>query len=105
MDATVTEMINKDLGLMLPASIKEEDLVNQLAVHINTLINTNFQQLVQLLYRIDINENRLKLLLKENPGEDAAKIIARLVIDRQLQKIKSRSAFRSTNDIPDDEKW
>ncbi|MBI1781123.1 MAG: hypothetical protein HYR66_07100 [Sphingobacteriales bacterium] len=105
MDAAITEMINKDFELMLPASVSEEELTNQLAAYINSLINNNFQQLIRHLYRIDINESKLKILLKENPGEDAGKIIAKMIIDRQLQKIKTRSSFPSANDIPDDEKW
>ncbi|RTL58257.1 MAG: hypothetical protein EKK37_07925 [Sphingobacteriales bacterium] len=105
MDAAVTEMINKDFGLILPASVSEEELINQLAAYINSLINNNFQQLIRHLYRIDINEGKLKTLLKENQGEDAGRIIAKMIIDRQIQKIKIRSSFPSANDIPGDEKW
>lgn len=105
MDAVVTEMINKEFGMVLPASVKEEELINQLAAYINSLINNNFQHLIRLLYRIDINEHKLKTLLKENQGEDAGRIIAKMIVDRQVQKIKTRSSFPSANDIPDDEKW
>lgn len=106
MDAAVTEMINKDFGLVLPASVKEEELINQLTAYINNLMNNNFQQLVQLLYRIDINENRLKHVLKENPGEDAGKIIAQLIIKRQAEKIKFRKEFNRNKPPGDDEeRW
>ena len=46
--------------------------------------------LVQILYRIDVSEKKIKTLLKENQGSDAGKIIASLIIERQMQKIKSR---------------
>ena len=52
------------------------------------MILTNFESLVQLLYRIDVSEMKLKSILKEQPNEDAGKIIALLIIERQIKKIK-----------------
>lgn len=99
------QSISNDLAIDLPPKITREELAEKLSAYINQLINNNFQQLVFVLYRVDINETALKHLLKENPGENAGKIIAGLIIDRQLQKIKSRKKFKSKEDIPDDEKW
>jgi hypothetical protein len=76
---------------------KLEDGINDLIVH-------NFEKLVQLLYRIDVNEAKLKAMLADNTNEDAAKIIAALIIERQLQKIKSRAEFKKNND-PSEERW
>lgn len=77
-----------------------------LAATINELLLGNFQQLISILYRMDVSEAKLRLLLKENPGTDAGLIIADLVIERQAQKIKSRREFRQRdNDISEEEKW
>lgn len=70
------------------AVLNDDLIIQQLADYINNLILTNFERLVQLLYRIDVNEAKLKYLLKENPAEDAGRIIALLIIERQIQKIK-----------------
>ncbi len=91
------------IGLLEKISL--EELKEKLSAQINQMIQTDFQKLVSLLYRIDVNESRLKLLLKEYPGEDAGKIIAELIIERQLQKIKSRSESKNEKNIPDEEKW
>ena len=99
------QSISKDLAIELPEKITCEELLEKLAAHINQLINHNFQQLIYILYRVDINEAKLKQLLKENHGEDAGKIIARLIIARQLQKVKTRNEFKSKEDIPGDDKW
>lgn len=72
---------------------------------INDLILHDFDQLIYLLYRLDIPEVKLKTVLVEHPQEDAAKMIAALIIERQLQKQKSRAAFRQQGDIPKDERW
>jgi len=82
-------------------SFTKQELVDK----INELINSDFQKLVSILYRLDISEPRLKLLLKENPNVDAGLIIADLMIERQLQKAKSRQEYKRDENISDDEKW
>jgi len=72
---------------------------------INELINSDFQKLVSILYRIDVNENKLKQLLNANPGTDAGLIIADLMIERQEQKIRSRQEYKPDENISDDDKW
>jgi hypothetical protein len=61
--------------------------------------------LVNLLYRIDVSEKNLKELLAKNPKQDAGDIIAMLIIERQLQKIKSRQQFKTDADFEGEEKW
>jgi hypothetical protein len=56
------------------------------------LILSDFNALIGILYRIDVNEARLKELLKIKAGEDAGKIMARLIIERQWQKIQTRKS-------------
>ncbi|MEO6229579.1 MAG: hypothetical protein ABJB11_04215 [Ferruginibacter sp.] len=98
--------INSSMALELSAHINLNELHQLLAEHINYLIQKDFQKLVFVLYRVDVNESKLKTLLQENRKEDAGNIIATLIIERQLQKIKSRKEYRQKNDdIRDDEKW
>ncbi|MBC6492728.1 hypothetical protein BC349_16850 [Flavihumibacter stibioxidans] len=81
------------------------ELREDLADWVNGLIVHDFQELVRILYRIDVNENKLKFLLKEKVGEDAAQIIADLIIERQLQKIKTRQLFKQPPPEDEEEKW
>jgi hypothetical protein len=94
-------------NFQLPIAINEmQDAENFLAEKINALIKDDFNLLIQILYRIDVNETRLKQVLKDNPNEDAGKIIAALLIERQLQKISTRGQFKRKNDnFSDEEKW
>ena len=91
----------------LPIAInKIPDVENFLAEKINALIKNDFNFLIQILYRIDVNEARLKQVLKEHPTEDAGKIIAALLIERQLQKIETRKQFnKQEDDFSGEEKW
>jgi len=98
-------MLRQSLEIDLPESISFDLLKERLSSHINFLIQTDFQKLVSILYRVDVNESKLKHLLKENQGLDAANIITELIIERQLQKIKFRNEYRNDENISDDEKW
>ena len=89
----------------LPENISFEQLKEQLSSHINFLIQSDFQKLVSILYRVDVSESKLKHLLNENPNYDASNIIADLILERQLQKIKSRQQHPKDEDISEDEKW
>ena len=72
---------------------------------VNELLRNNFDKLVSILYRMDVDERRLKELLKSNPDTDAAIIITDLMIERQLKKIKYRQEFRTDQSQSDEEKW
>jgi hypothetical protein len=98
--------INQSLEINLPATTSYEELKQKLAFHINNLINQDFEKLVFYLYRIDVDELKMKYLLDQKEGENAAGLIADLIIDRQLQKIKSRQQFsQRDNNIDESEKW
>ena len=97
--------LRQTLEIELPENLSFDMLKEKLTSRINLLIQSDFQKLVSILYRVDVSEVKLKHLLKENPDEDAGKIIAELIIERQLQKIISRQQYREDENISDDEKW
>ena len=82
-----------------------EAVVKKLAAQINHLIQADFHRLVAILYRLDISESKLKKTLEENTDREAGELMAELIIERQLQKLKMREIYRSDHDIPDEEKW
>ena len=98
-------IINKDLELQFPSATANDLLREKLAAFLNQIIQTDFQKLVFLLYRVDIDESKLKKLLHEHPDENAGLIIADLVIEREAQKIKSRKEFKNRDKESDEERW
>jgi hypothetical protein len=62
-------------------------------------IETDFAGLCQLLYRIDVDEYKLKTALQSS-DEPPAEIIARLLLERQKQKLALRASFKM--DVPKD---
>lgn len=105
-NSELIQSLNKELQVSLSAKASYDEIRTQLSEQVNYLIQSDFQRLVVLLYRIDISETKLKTLLKENPDQDAGNIIAELIIERQLQKIKSRQQFSQRDkNIDENEKW
>ena len=102
----LSKLLSKEFQIELPDKVSYEELQSRLETYINQLIKDDFEKLVTYLYRIDVNEQKLKLLLHQFPEEDAGKIIAALIIERQQQKIKTRELFREQgDDIEGEEKW
>ncbi len=106
--------MNKDQPLLqvcdqLGLEVQNRDWREQLKAleeEINRLLLHDFDRLIAILYRVDVSEYKLKDLLKAQPGEDAAKLIASLLIERQEQKLKTRSeANFPGNNIDEEERW
>jgi hypothetical protein len=99
------QTVNTELALDLPENSSLDRLKEQLAAHINHLISHDFEKLVYYLYRIDVNEKKMKALL-QSPHENSGELIAQLIIERQLEKQKTKEQFRKKeNEIDEEEKW
>lgn len=84
--------------------VSNEQTRKRLMDLINELIQKDFNALLQLLYRIDVDEKKIRTYLKENKDLDSASILADMIIERQQQKMKSRKQFRTKTD-DSEEKW
>jgi hypothetical protein len=105
-DKELIPAINQSLGLNLDDENNLDDIRQKLSAHINHLINHDFEKLVFHLYRIDVDEARMRALLVHKEGENAAGLIADLIIERHLQKIRSRQQFgQRDKTIDENEKW
>ena len=107
METGMVKYISDSFDVSIPEHVTQDQLEILLAEKINHLIVNDFSLLVHILYRIDVSEKKLKALLKENSDSNAGRIIASLVIERQLQKIRSRqgSGRDDKNIIDENESW
>lgn len=99
------KILNKELLTDLPEVTSDAELCEKLTIFIDHLIETDFEKLVFILYKIDVYESKLKQLLLQNSHENASLIIVKLILEREQQKINSRSQFQNHHDISDEEKW
>ncbi|MDQ6755482.1 MAG: hypothetical protein M3004_00950 [Bacteroidota bacterium] len=87
-------ILEKQLNTIFPENTSFENMHQKLSMFINDLIQNDFPKLINVLYKVDVDEKRLKKILKENADEDSSSLIARLIIERELQKIKTRKRFQ-----------
>jgi len=99
----LSELSNK-LEIDLPEKRSLEELKLFLSGYISHLISNNPDKLVSILSRVDVSEKMLKANL-QNQEENASVIMAQMIIERQLEKIKTRERYRSNDDISENEKW
>lgn len=105
MNRDLVSHINTSLEISLPETLSQEELREKLAAHINHLINHDFEKLVYYLYRIDVDENKMRRLLEQREGENAAALIADLIIERIVQKKEARKQFRTDSTDSKEERW
>ena len=95
--------LQHDWELVLSGNLSEEALLQLLADRVATLLERGAEPFFQLMYRLDISEKKLNAVLAE---DNVPQKIARLIYDRQLQKIKSRLSNRMDIEDHDPElKW
>lgn len=92
-------------GLNLPEHTPDDRLEALLAEKLNALIQSDFNALVQFLYKVDVSESKLRTLLKTKANEDTGMLIARLVLERQQQKILTRRKFQGEPPASGEERW
>lgn len=104
-EASTLEAVKTRLSSVFELVPRQDDMdfVNHLAIRINEMILHDFPGLVQALYKIDVDEDHLKKMLKEYVHEDAGLIIARLIIEREKQKAVNRKVIENRDD--DLESW
>lgn len=85
------EILSQQFSLEEPADFSFEKLRNLLAERIDFLLKSDPEKLFSILYRIDISEAKSKEALESagNPAE----VMADLIVERQLQKVKTRMEF------------
>ncbi|MEX0811088.1 MAG: hypothetical protein WD048_02650 [Chitinophagales bacterium] len=71
-----------------------EMAVAQLSSEIAHLIDNDFERLLYILYRIDVDEKKVREALAKSEFDKGPKIIAEMILLRQMEKIKTREAYK-----------
>ncbi len=88
------QLAAKDLQLHTNGAIaisNYDKLVQWLAEEIQALLDHDFEKLLNMLYRIDVSERKAGEALS---SDDPALSIAKLVIERELQKVETRMKYK-----------
>ena len=88
------KLVIKDLDIVDPklSFSTIEKLKDWLSGEISMLIDRDIQRLMNILYRIDVDEQNTKAAFADN---NPAMRLAELIIKRELQKVKSRKKYKN----------
>jgi hypothetical protein len=86
------------MEISLPENIEklsDSEIIDMLEPQINLLINSDFQKLKQILYRLDVNESKVIRVYSKFQPSDWAKQIALLIWEREKERMKWRSRYQA----------
>jgi len=87
-------LVTKDF--QLPEQVEgfsEEKAISFLANAISQLMDRNLEKLLQICYRIDLSENKLKQILHESEPDQVAIDLAKALWERLKQKVEIRRKY------------
>lgn len=83
--------------------VSKEVILQQLEARISEMIVRQPEQFFQLMYRLDISEQKVQQALFD--PENGIRQIALLIYERQLQKIHLRASGKTTKSDDPDLEW
>jgi hypothetical protein len=99
-----TNLIFKDFELSTDKeALSEEELLLLLADRMEYLIENRIEYLFSLMYRLDIPEGKVRFALSPLAPEPPHIGLARLVIERQKQRLFTKQFYKSKPSAPEDE--
>ncbi|GAA5035660.1 hypothetical protein GCM10011506_32050 [Marivirga lumbricoides] len=89
----LSEKLLPDVNFSAEAHHKAE-FIQQASPYISHLLDSDFQKLVQIMYRIDVSEKEFALTLQPASNNDITKSLAELIYDRLLIKAQYRAKYK-----------
>ena len=84
-------LLQKDFDLLEKADeFDEEKAIALLSKVISYMLDRQFERLLQICYRIDLGEEKLKRILHESEPDQVASDLAQALWTRQKQKVEIR---------------
>ncbi|MEZ5017991.1 MAG: hypothetical protein R2800_13110 [Flavipsychrobacter sp.] len=94
----INQALQQDWEIDLADKVSKEEIIGLLAMRIGHIIERTPEAFFQLMYRLDIPEQKLNNAMK---GMISTEEIAEMVYNRQLQKAKSRLQYKQDDQSKD----
>ncbi|MCF8354772.1 MAG: hypothetical protein K9H48_09990 [Melioribacteraceae bacterium] len=91
------EKLENDFSIQtdsLPQKSDLEEIRSFLRLRVKQMMSGNYQRFLNNLYRIDISESKVSKVFADKTILDKPAAIADLIIERQLQRIKTQRLYR-----------
>ncbi|MEN9600311.1 MAG: hypothetical protein RL596_2635 [Bacteroidota bacterium] len=94
-------MIEYNLDIATVDALSKAELIHT----IDYLIANDFEKLVYALYRIDVNEAKIRDFLFNRADEHSAALIADAIIARQVEKKIAKEKYKQAPPANPEEQW
>lgn len=91
--------------IIINDSLNEEEMIALLAEKVQAYLDVDINLLMSYLYRLDVLEYKIKAALSNHQGEAGNVILARLIWERQKERLKTKKAYKSNEIIDEDWQW
>lgn len=93
--AQTTMLVRQNLDLPPAADpASEQELLDLMAARIADMLEREPEQLMSMLYRLDVEERKIRPALLPGAAEPPHTALARLVLARQKQRIETKRTVR-----------
>lgn len=95
LDDELDELVQTNLRekLALDPTISDE-LISIMAERIRELLAGDLEALMSMMYRLDIDEAKIKLAFSKENLEDPAISLAKIIIERQKRRMDTRKKYQ-----------
>ena len=87
-------ILTKDFGGEAPSLFSLEELRKFVIREMNIFLDSDMQGLLNLMYRLDIDESEFKKTLSTVPVPELAGTLADIIIRREIKKLEFRKKYR-----------
>lgn len=94
---SLIEKLSKDFSLekdLLPSTVDLSHIRNHLISKIKELMGRDYQRFLNSLYRIDVDENKVREIIHSRDITSIPDRLADLIIDRQLMRVRTQILYR-----------
>jgi hypothetical protein len=91
----ITALVKQDFDIaQQDEPMTEQALLDMLTKEVGLMIETRIDFLLGLMYRLDIDEYKIQKALSPQAQEQPRVALARLVLERQKQRVWSKKTFK-----------
>ena len=82
------------INLQEKLSTVNEELISALAERIRELLAGDLEALMSMMYRLDIDEDKIKLAFSKENLEDPAVSLAKIIVERQKKRMVTKKKYQ-----------
>ncbi len=92
----ITDLVKKDFELSQSETpMSEEELLDMLTEEVGLMIETRLDFLLGLMYRLDIDEMKIRKALAFGNEDPPNLSLAKLILQRQKQRVLSKKMYKT----------